>query len=59
MTPPNQQCPFWSREMLNQYGEKLNRYAKIFGSGTRNVSNQIVASVQDLVSHIISDVYTC
>ena len=41
-TPPNQQCPFQSREMLNRYGEKLNWYGKIFGSGTQNVSNQIV-----------------
>jgi len=43
MTLPNQQHPFQSLEMLNQYGEKLNRYGKIFGSGTQNVSNQIVA----------------
>ena len=43
MTPPNQLRPFRSREILNRYGEKLNRYSKIFGSGTRNVSNQIVA----------------
>jgi len=27
----------------SRYREKLNRYSKIFGSGTRNVSNQIVA----------------
>ena len=35
----------------------LNRYGKIFGSGTQNVSNQIVAilglSIQGLVGHII------
>ena len=35
MTPPNQQRPFWSRKMLNRYGEKLNRYGKIFGSRTQ------------------------
>jgi len=28
---------------LNRYGEKLNRYDKVFGSGTLNVSNQLVA----------------
>ena len=54
------QRPFWSREMLNRYGETLNRYSKIFGSGTRNVSNQIRSilglSVQGLVSHIINGV---
>jgi len=43
--------------MLNPYGEKPNQ-SKIFGSGTRNVINLIVAflglSIQGLVSHIIN-----
>ena len=38
MTPPNQQSPFQSREMLNRYGESWTDMA-----GTQNVSNQIVA----------------
>ena len=58
MTPPNQQHVIWSHEMLNQYGEKLNRCGKIFSSGTRNISNQIVVFWGYLLgfsySHIIS-----
>ena len=51
--PPNQQCPFWSHEMLNRYG-------KIFGSGTQKCIQSdhsiLGLSVQGLVSHIINEV---
>jgi len=40
MTPPNQERPFRSCKKLNGYGKKLNKYGKIFGWSTRNVSSR-------------------
>ena len=59
MTPPNQQCPFRSRKILNWYGEKAELMRQnIWFRNTECIQSDcsiLGLSIQGLVSHIISN----
>ena len=62
MTPPNQQCPFWSCEILNRYGEKAEPIREsIWFRNTKCIQSDrsiLGLSVQGLVSYIIRTAYS-